>query len=241
MTVTVTAKVGEKTLFLAEAAQAGIFSLRNIPEAEMDPLLGIACPTILYPYVREVISDLVTRGGFPPVLLAPVSFEALYAQRNQGQAGRAAARRRASDAGARGPRRLSRWPCPAARPPIFATVRGKRRRAVRRAFARVDAAVRRLAPLSARSDRQPRSLGEGARSHRRAGLGRGARRSAKSAWCWSPATRPRRGCAPRRRAARLRRRANVALELVEIAPAGWLRVRHCGRRRRLRARRAGLG
>ena len=87
VTATVTARVGEKTLFLAEAAQAGIFSLRDIPEAEVGPLLGIACPTILYPYVREVISDLVTRGGFPPVLLAPVSFEALYAQRNQAQSG----------------------------------------------------------------------------------------------------------------------------------------------------------
>ena len=85
VTVTVTAKVGEKTLFLAEAAQAGIFSLRDIAEADIAPLLGIACPSILYPYVREAISDLVTRGGFPPVLLAPVSFEALYAQRNQGQ------------------------------------------------------------------------------------------------------------------------------------------------------------
>jgi preprotein translocase subunit SecB len=85
VTVTVTAKAGEKTLFLAEAAQAGIFSLRGIPEADLGPLLGIACPNILYPYVREAISDLVTRGGFPPVLLAPVSFEALYAQRNQAQ------------------------------------------------------------------------------------------------------------------------------------------------------------
>ena len=85
VTVTVTAKVGEKTLFLAEAAQAGIFSLRDISEADIAPLLGIACPNILYPYVREAISDLVTRGGFPPVLLAPVSFEALYAQRNQAQ------------------------------------------------------------------------------------------------------------------------------------------------------------
>ena len=87
VTVTVTAKVGEKTLFLAEAAQAGIFSLRDIPEADLGPLLGIACPNILYPYVREAISDLVTRGGFPPVLLAPVSFEALYAQRNQAEPG----------------------------------------------------------------------------------------------------------------------------------------------------------
>ena len=87
VTVTVTARVGEKTLFLAEAAQAGIFSLRDIPDADIGPLLGIACPNILYPYVREAISDLVTRGGFPPVLLAPVSFEALYAQRNQEQPG----------------------------------------------------------------------------------------------------------------------------------------------------------
>jgi preprotein translocase subunit SecB len=85
VTVTVTARVGEKTLFLAEAAQAGIFSLRDIPEADVAPLLGIACPNILYPYVRESISDMVTRAGFPPVLLAPVSFEALYAQRNQAQ------------------------------------------------------------------------------------------------------------------------------------------------------------
>ena len=87
VTVTVTARVGEKTLFLAEAAQAGIFSLRDIPEADIGPLLGIACPNILYPYVREAISDMVTRAGFPPVLLAPVSFEALYAQRNQAQSG----------------------------------------------------------------------------------------------------------------------------------------------------------
>ena len=87
VTVTVTARVGEKTLFLAEAAQAGIFSLRDIPEADIAPLLGIACPNILYPYVREAISDMVTRAGFPPVLLAPVSFEALYAQRNEAQPG----------------------------------------------------------------------------------------------------------------------------------------------------------
>ena len=86
VTVTVTAKAGEKTLFLAEAAQAGIFTVRNVPQADLEPLLAIACPTILYPYAREAISDLVTRGGFPPVLLAPVSFEALYAQRAQRQA-----------------------------------------------------------------------------------------------------------------------------------------------------------
>jgi preprotein translocase subunit SecB len=86
VTVTVTARAGEKTLFLAEAAQAGIFAVRGVPQAELEPVLAIACPTILYPYAREAISDLVTRGGFPPVLLAPVSFEAIYAQRAQQQA-----------------------------------------------------------------------------------------------------------------------------------------------------------
>jgi preprotein translocase subunit SecB len=83
VSATVTAKIGEKTLFLAEAVQAGIFQMRNVPADELKPLLGIACPTILFPYLRETISDLVTRGGFPPVLLAPVSFEALYVQRMQ--------------------------------------------------------------------------------------------------------------------------------------------------------------
>ncbi len=83
VTVTVTARGAGKTMFLVEAAQAGIFSIRGVPEQEIDPLLAIACPNILYPYVRETVSDLVVRGGFPPVLLAPVSFEALYQQRQQ--------------------------------------------------------------------------------------------------------------------------------------------------------------
>lgn len=83
VSATVTAKIGERTLFLAEAVQAGIFQMRNVPEADLKTLLGIACPTILFPYLRETISDLVVRGGFPPVLLAPVSFEALYLQRQQ--------------------------------------------------------------------------------------------------------------------------------------------------------------
>ena len=63
--------------------QAGIFSIRNVPADQLDPLIGIACPQILFPYLREAISDLVVRGGFPPVLLSPVSFEALYMQRMQ--------------------------------------------------------------------------------------------------------------------------------------------------------------
>ena len=83
VTVTVTARVGEKTVFLAEAAQAGIFSVRGIPPEDLDPLLGIGCPTILYPYAREAISDLVTRAGFPAVVLAPVSFEQIYMERRQ--------------------------------------------------------------------------------------------------------------------------------------------------------------
>ena len=85
--ITVTARAGERTMFLAEVAQAGIFAVRGIPQEELEPLLGIACPTILYPYAREAISDLVTRGGFPPVVLAPVSFEAMYLQRQQQAAG----------------------------------------------------------------------------------------------------------------------------------------------------------
>ena len=83
VTVTVTARAGEKTVFLAEAAQAGIFSVRGVPAADLDPLLGIGCPTILYPYVREAISDLVMRAGFPAVVLAPVSFEQIYMERRQ--------------------------------------------------------------------------------------------------------------------------------------------------------------
>jgi preprotein translocase subunit SecB len=83
LSVTVTARAGERVLFLAEAVQAGIFALRNIPETDLGPLLGIACPTVLFPYLRETISDLVTRGGFPPLLLSPISFEQLYLQRQQ--------------------------------------------------------------------------------------------------------------------------------------------------------------
>ncbi len=85
VTATVTAKIGERTLFLVEAAQAAIFAVRNVPAEELDPLLGIACPNVIFPYLRETISDVVVRGGFPPVLLAPLSFEALYMQRMQQQ------------------------------------------------------------------------------------------------------------------------------------------------------------
>jgi preprotein translocase subunit SecB len=83
LTVTVTARAGEKTVFLAEVAQAGIFAVRGVPAEDLEPLLAIGCPTILYPYAREAIADLVTRSGFPAVVLQPVSFEQIYMQRQQ--------------------------------------------------------------------------------------------------------------------------------------------------------------
>ena len=86
LSVTVTAKSGEKTLFLVEATQAGVFQIRNIAEAELQPVLGIVCPNVLFPYARETVSDLITRAGFPPVLLAPVNFEAIYQQRAEAAA-----------------------------------------------------------------------------------------------------------------------------------------------------------
>jgi preprotein translocase subunit SecB len=90
LSITVTAKLGERTVFLVEVAQAGIFQIRNVPEGDLEPILGIACPNILFPYAREVVSDAVTRAGFPPVVLNPMNFEALYQQRLQQQATEAA-------------------------------------------------------------------------------------------------------------------------------------------------------
>jgi len=78
VTATVTTKVGEKTLFLVEAKQAGIFEIRNIPEEQLQPIIGIACPGIVYPYLRAIVSDICTRAGFPPVLLSEVNFQAMY-------------------------------------------------------------------------------------------------------------------------------------------------------------------
>lgn len=80
---TVTARAGERTLFLVEVAQAGIFTIRNVAQQDLEPLLSITCANIVFPYLREAVSDLVGRAGFPPVLLAHVSFEALYLQRQQ--------------------------------------------------------------------------------------------------------------------------------------------------------------
>jgi preprotein translocase subunit SecB len=85
LTLTVTAKLGDSTLFLVEAAQAGLFTIRNVPESDVQPLLGIHCPTILFPYARETIADAITRAGFPPIHLAPINFEAIYQQQLQHQ------------------------------------------------------------------------------------------------------------------------------------------------------------
>ena len=87
LTVTVTAKVGEKTVFLVEVGQAGIFRFQNVPEDQMEPLIAVACPNILFPYAREAVSDAVSRAGFQPIVLQPVNFEGMYMQRLQEQAG----------------------------------------------------------------------------------------------------------------------------------------------------------
>jgi preprotein translocase subunit SecB len=84
--VTVTAKLGEKTVFLVEAAQGGVFQIRGVPDGEMDMVLGITCPNILFPYLREVVSESVVRAGFSPVILNPVNFEAIYQAQRQAQA-----------------------------------------------------------------------------------------------------------------------------------------------------------
>jgi len=83
VTVTITAKIRDKIAFLVEGKQGGIFELRNIPEDQLEPLLGIACPNIIYPYLRANIADMVTRGGFPPVHLTEINFEVFYQQRKQ--------------------------------------------------------------------------------------------------------------------------------------------------------------
>lgn len=80
LTVTLTAKVADKTLFLVEASQAGVFTIRGVPNEHMQPVIAINCPTVLFPYVRETLADAVMRAGFPPVHLAPINFEALYQQ-----------------------------------------------------------------------------------------------------------------------------------------------------------------
>jgi preprotein translocase subunit SecB len=84
--VTVTSKVEDKTVYLVEVTQAGIFQISGVPEENMELIVGITCPNILFPYAREAVSNLVVRAGFQPVLLNPINFEALFAQQKQQQA-----------------------------------------------------------------------------------------------------------------------------------------------------------
>ncbi|MGE5946885.1 MAG: protein-export chaperone SecB [Betaproteobacteria bacterium] len=86
LTVTVTATLADKTVFLVEVGQAGIFRIMNVPDEQLEPLMAVACPNILFPFARETVSDAVTRAGFSPIVLQPVNFEAMYMQRLQEQA-----------------------------------------------------------------------------------------------------------------------------------------------------------
>ena len=86
LTVTVTAKFGEKTVFLVEVGQGGIFRIQNVADEQIEPLIAVACPNILFPFAREAVSDAVARAGFQPIILQPVNFEGMYMQRLQQQA-----------------------------------------------------------------------------------------------------------------------------------------------------------
>ena len=86
VTATVQSKIGDRTVFLAECKQAGIFEIRNVPEEQMAGVVGVACPQIVYPYLRSNVADLIQRGGFPPVHLAEINFQSMYEQQNAAQA-----------------------------------------------------------------------------------------------------------------------------------------------------------
>ncbi len=90
VTATVTTKVGERTLFLIEAKQAGIFEIRNVPQEQLQGILSIVCPQMIYPYLRAIVSDVCTRAGFPPILLTEVNFQAMFEAQQQAQAGNGA-------------------------------------------------------------------------------------------------------------------------------------------------------
>jgi preprotein translocase subunit SecB len=87
VTVTVQTSIKDKTVFLVEATQAGIFEIRNLPDEQMGPILGIACPQIIYPYLRGNVADLITRAGFPPVHLAEINFQSMYEQQKAAASG----------------------------------------------------------------------------------------------------------------------------------------------------------
>ena len=90
VSATVTTKLGDKVLFLVEAKQAGLFEIRNVPEEQMQPIIAIACPQIVYPYLRATVADAINRTGFPAVHLTEVNFQAMYqSQLDQQAAGNA--------------------------------------------------------------------------------------------------------------------------------------------------------
>ncbi len=89
VTATVHTKIKDKTVFLVEATQAGIFEIRNLPQEQMGPIMGIACPQIVYPYLRGNVADLIQRAGFPPVHLTEINFQAMYEQQHAAQAAQA--------------------------------------------------------------------------------------------------------------------------------------------------------
>ena len=84
VTATVHTKIEDKTVFLVEAKQAGIFEIRNMPNEQLGSILGIACPQIVYPYLRSNVADIIQRGGFPPVHMAEINFQAMYEQQQAG-------------------------------------------------------------------------------------------------------------------------------------------------------------
>ena len=86
VTATVQTKIKDKTVFLAEVMQAGIFEIRNLPAEQMSQIMGIACPQIVYPYLRGNVADLIQRAGFPPVHLSEINFQAMYEQQQQSAA-----------------------------------------------------------------------------------------------------------------------------------------------------------
>ena len=88
VTATVTTKVGDRTLFLVEAKQAGIFEIRNLPQDQLQGIVGIVCPQMIYPYLRAIVSDVCTRAGFPPILLTEVNFQAMFEAQQAQQAGK---------------------------------------------------------------------------------------------------------------------------------------------------------
>ena len=91
VTATVQTKIKDRTVFLVEASQAGIFEIRNLPPEQMGPIMGIACPQIVYPYLRGNVADLIQRGGFPPVHLSEINFQAMYEQQQAAQSAEAPA------------------------------------------------------------------------------------------------------------------------------------------------------